>query len=92
MNQSKKTYEDRRDDRFFQRTQAVLRDVDQRLVALPSKNLLERYAGVYGVLRGYFEALLTEFSECFSSQQLAKGEQMPLATEVKRRSDPRSDA
>src|SRR5205085_4537926 len=69
MNQNKKTYEDRRDDRFFQATRAALQDIDERLTTLP---LDERYAGAYGVLRGYFENLLVNFAGCFSPEQLAE--------------------
>ena len=69
---SQKSYEQRRDERFFQRTQAVLREIDQRLTALPPADLLQRFAGAYGVLRVYFENLLVEFAEVFSTEQLAE--------------------
>jgi len=39
------------------------------LTTLPTD---ERYAGAYGVLRGYFESLLVNFAECFTPEQLAE--------------------
>ncbi len=59
----------RRDDRFFQATRAALIDIEERLTGLP---LEDRYAGAYGVLRGYFETLLTNFAECFSPEQIGE--------------------
>jgi hypothetical protein len=32
----------------------------------------ERYAAAYGILRGYFESLLTNFAESFNEEQLAE--------------------
>src|SRR5205809_6827714 len=69
---SQESYTERRDKRFFQRAQAVLSDIDQRLAALPPGDLLQRYAGAYGVLRGYFENLLVEWASAFSPEQLAE--------------------
>src|SRR5437763_12846172 len=69
MNQSKKTYEDRSNDRFFQATRVALEDIEERLTTLP---IDERYAGAYGVLRGYFENVLVNFAECFTPEQLAE--------------------
>ncbi len=66
---SQKSYADRRDERFFQATRAALQDIEARLATLPTD---ERYAGAYGVLRGYFESLLVNFAGAFSSEQLAE--------------------
>src|SRR5438046_1959319 len=66
---SQESYAARRDDRFFQATRAALQDIDERLTTLP---IDERYAGAYGVLRGYFENVLVNFAECFSPEQLAE--------------------
>lgn len=65
----RQTYTDQRDKRFFHTTQEALRDIDERLMHLPQD---QRYAGAYGVLRGYFENLLVNFAEAFSEQQLAE--------------------
>src|SRR5712692_3138937 len=66
---SQKAHHQRSDERFFQATRATLHDIEQRLTTLPPE---EWYAGAYGVLRGYFENLLVNFAECFSSEQLAE--------------------
>ncbi len=63
------TYEERRDSRFFQATKAVLKDIHERAMQLPSD---QRYAAAYGILRGYVEALLVNFAEAFSEQQIAE--------------------
>jgi len=66
---SQEPYEQQRDKRFFAATQTALQDIHERLSTLPLEN---RYAGAYGVLRGYVEALLVNFADCFSSEQLAE--------------------
>jgi len=66
---SRQSYTKRRDERFFAATQTALIDIHERLSTLP---LEDRYAGAYGVLRGYVEALLVNFADCFSSEQLAE--------------------
>jgi hypothetical protein len=63
------TYEKRRDERFYSATIAVLKDIEERALQLPQE---QRYAAAYGILRGYFESLLTNFAEAFSSEQLAE--------------------
>src|SRR6266568_2817569 len=69
---SQDSFAERRNKRFFQRTQAVLSEIDQRLAALPPGDLLQRYAGAYGVLCGYFDNLLVEWASAFSPEQLAE--------------------
>lgn len=66
---SQQSYEDRRDKRFFAATQAALQDIDERALQLP---LDERYPAAYGILRGYFESLLTNWASAFSAEQLAE--------------------
>src|SRR5437899_12787736 len=63
------TYEERRDNRFYENTKAALRDIEERALKLPIE---ERYPAAYGILRGYFESLLTNFAEAFSSEQIAE--------------------
>lgn len=67
MNQE--SYTARRDQRFFRNTQTALKDIEERLQHLPPE---ECYAGAYGVLKGYFESLLTNSAETFTSEQLAE--------------------
>lgn len=66
---SQKSYTDRRDQRFFEATKAVLQDIHTRVAQLP---LDERYPGAYGVLYGYVENLLVNFAEAFSAEQIAE--------------------
>src|SRR6266567_4175419 len=63
------TTEERRDKRFYDATVAALKDIDERALQLPQE---QRYAAAYGILRGYFENLLTNFAEAFSAEQLAE--------------------
>jgi len=63
------TSEERSDKRFYDHTIAALKDIEERALQLP---LEQRYGAAYGILRGYFEALLTNFAEAFSEQQLAE--------------------
>ncbi|SRR6266568_21024 len=63
------TYEERRDKRFYGATITALKDIEERALQLPQE---QRYAAAYGILRGYFESLLTNFAEAFSSDQLAE--------------------
>ena len=63
------TTEERRDKRFYGHTVAALRDIEERAMQLPQE---ERYAAGYGILRGYFELLLTNFAEAFSKMQFAE--------------------
>jgi hypothetical protein len=63
------TYEERRDQRFYEATKTALIDIQGRALQLP---IDERYAAAYGILRGYFETLLVNFAESFSVEQLAE--------------------
>jgi hypothetical protein len=63
------TYGERRDKRFYENTVAALKDIEERALQLPQE---ERYAGAYGILRGYVETLLVNFAEAFSEEQLAE--------------------
>ena len=63
------TYEERRDTRFYGATVTALKDIEERALQLPQE---QRYAAAYGILRGYFESLLTNFAEAFSEEQLAE--------------------
>jgi len=63
------TYEERRDKRFYEATITALKDIHERALQLPQA---ERYAAAYGILRGYFESLLTNFAGAFGEQQLAE--------------------
>lgn len=56
-------HEERRDKRFYGATITVLKDIEERALQLPQE---QRYAAAYGILRGYFESLLTNFAEAFS--------------------------
>ena len=63
------TFEERRDNRFFSATQTTLKDIHERAMQLPVE---QRYAAAYGILQGFFEALLVNFAEAFSSEQIAE--------------------
>jgi hypothetical protein len=63
------TTEERRDKRFYEHTVAALKDIEERAMSLPQE---QRYAAAYGILRGYFESLITNFAEAFSMMQLAE--------------------
>src|SRR2546425_575121 len=63
------TYEERRDQRFYSATKAVLKDIEKRGMQLPQEL---RYPAAYGILRGYFESLLTNFAEAFTEAQIAE--------------------
>jgi len=66
---SQQSYEQRRDRRFYEATITTLKDIHERAMQLPQE---QRYAAAYGILRGYFESLLTNFAGAFSEQQLAE--------------------
>src|SRR5256885_15372444 len=66
---AQQSYEQRRDKRFYDATVAALKDIEERALQLPQE---ERYAAAYGILRGYFESLLTNFAAAFSTEQLAE--------------------
>ena len=59
----------RRDTRFFRSTTTALTDIADRAMQQP---LELRYSSAYSILRGYFEALLTNFAEAFTPEQLAE--------------------
>src|SRR6266704_6905506 len=63
------TYEERRNTRFYEATITALNDIQERALQLPQE---QHYAAAYGILRGYFESLLTNFAEAFSAEQLAE--------------------
>jgi len=63
------TTEERRDKRFYSATITALKDIEERALQLPQE---QRYAVAYGILRGYFESLLTNFAASFSAEQLAE--------------------
>lgn len=63
------TIEERRDKRFYGATVAALKDIEERALQLPQE---QRYATAYGILRGYFERVLTNFPEAFSADQLGE--------------------
>ena len=62
------TPEERRDKRFFAATQTALKNI-QELSQLPQP---ERYFTAYSILRGYVDALLVNFAQAFSEEQLAE--------------------
>ncbi len=66
---AQESYEQRRDKRFYGATITALKDIEERSLKLPQD---ERYAAAYGILRGYFESLLTNFAPAFSEEQLAE--------------------
>ncbi len=66
---TQESYEQRRDKRFYSATVTALKDIEERALQLPQE---QRYAAGYGILRGYFESLLTNFAESFSAEQLAE--------------------
>jgi len=59
----------RRDERFHETYQRTLRDIEVRLSKLPPE---ERYAGAYGVLRGFLETLLDACKEQLTVDQLVE--------------------
>ena len=63
------TYEERRNTRLYEATITALNDIQERALQLPQE---QHYAAAYGILRGYFESLLTNFAEAFSEEQLAE--------------------
>jgi hypothetical protein len=63
------TTEERRNQRFYEATKAVLNDIQDRGMQLPQD---QRYAVAYGILRGYVENMLVNFAEAFSAEQLAE--------------------
>lgn len=63
------TSEERRNKRFYGATITALMDIEERALHLPQD---ERYPAAYAILRGYFESLLTNFAEAFSTEQLAE--------------------
>jgi hypothetical protein len=62
-------YQERRDKRFFSATITALKDIQDRAMQQPPEL---RYSAAYGILRGYFEVLLTNFAEAFTTEQLAE--------------------
>jgi len=44
-----------------------LQDIEERLTKLPPE---ERYAGAYGILRGFFETILDTCTEAYTFEQL----------------------
>ena len=56
----------RRDERFHETYQRTLRNIEERLSRLPPE---ERYAGAYGVLRGFLETLLDACKEQLTVDQ-----------------------
>ena len=68
---SQESYAQRRDERFFAATKTALQDIYERLSKLP---LEDRYAGAYGVLKGYLESLLVNFAEYLRRSSLQKSE------------------
>jgi hypothetical protein len=67
--ESQPSYQQRRNKRFYAATIAVLKDIEDRAMQQP---LELRYSAAYGILRGYFEALLTNFAEAFTPEQLGE--------------------
>jgi len=63
------TYDERRNQRFYDATIAALKDIHERALQL---HFEQRYPAAYGILRGYFESLLVNFAEAFSAEQLAE--------------------
>jgi len=63
------TSKERSDKRFYNHTITALKDIEERVLQLP---LEQRHAAAYGVLRGYFEALLVNFADAFTAEQLAE--------------------
>jgi hypothetical protein len=63
------TYEERRDQRFHQTTIIILKDIEERGMQLPQEG---RYPAAYGILRAYVEAILPNFADAFSEDQLAE--------------------
>src|SRR2546430_1639673 len=63
------TTEERRDNRFYGATITALKDIEERAL---QRSQEERYAAAYGILRGYFESLRTNFAAAFSTEQLAE--------------------
>ncbi len=63
------TFEERRDQRFYEATVMALKDIEERGMLLPTE---QRYPVAYGILRGYMESLLTNFAEPFNVEQLAE--------------------
>jgi hypothetical protein len=63
------TTEERCNDRFYGATITVLKDIEEYALQLP---MYLRYPAAYGILRDYFESLLTNFAEAFRAEQLAE--------------------
>src|SRR5438046_3942732 len=63
------TTKEKRDNRYYGARITALKDIEERALQLPQE---QRYAAAYGILRGYFESLLTNFAETFSAEQLAE--------------------
>lgn len=55
--------------RFHAATVAALKDIDERAMPLPDQ---EHYKAAYGILKGYFETVLTIFAASFSQEQLTE--------------------
>jgi|SRR5882762_726380 len=63
------TFEERRDNRFFSATQKALKDIHERAMQRPVE---QRYVAAYSIFKGYFEALLVNFADAFSAEQIAE--------------------
>ena len=63
------TFEERRDQRFLHTTVIILKDIEERGMQQPQDM---RYPTAYGILRAYIEAILPNFAEAFSEEQLAE--------------------
>jgi len=62
-------YEERRDNRHFEVTKAVLKQIHEQDQEL---SIDKRYPTAYGILTGYFKALLVNFAEHFSPEQIGE--------------------
>lgn len=63
------TFEERRDERFHHTTVIILKDIEERGMQQPQES---RGIAAYGILRAYVEAILPNFAEAFSEEQLAE--------------------
>src|SRR2546423_15231326 len=62
------TFEERRDNRFFEATKTALKNIQE----LSQLSQPERYFTAYSILQGYVEVLLVSFAEAFGEEQLAE--------------------
>ena len=54
---------------FHENYHRTLRDIEERISKLPPE---ERYAGEYGVLRGFLGYILDTYAEAFTAEQLVE--------------------